>query len=174
MNRYIFSVSTSGETKLIDAEVQKALMANYASLDPSFSYFRRIQWTLDADDVANIRLIEQNDYKDPKSALAKKFISSAKATAAGLAEIFARPGFIILYVCIEVFAESYQVTVLQDGHPRAISGSRELMQAPLIRADLGMAEIKSKIATIARPLKERLTAQKAQAVAAISGGGMDM
>ena len=176
MKRFIFSVGTNGETRLINADEQKALAANYGSLDPSYSYFRRIQWTLDADDVADIRLIEQNDYKDPTTALAKKYISSAVVMAAGLAEIFARPGFKIIYVCIETFDQIYQITVLQDAHPRAISGSRELAPAPRISADLGMAEIKSKIATIARPLKERLAAQRAQAVAALptSSSGPDI
>jgi hypothetical protein len=164
MKRFIFSVAEN-ETRLISADEQKTRIANYSSLDPSFTYFSRISWTLDVDDLADIHLIERNNYKDPDSALAKKFMSCAIATAAGLAEVFARPGLTIIYVCIEILDESYNVTVLQDRHPRAISGSRELAPVPPIRADLGKIAIKNAIARVAGRLKTQLAQNKTQAVA---------
>jgi len=165
MKRFIFSVS-SGEPKLISDETQKILAANYASLDPSFEYLRPIRWTLDPGDLADIHLIEQNGYKDPNSALAKKFMGSATATAAGLADIFARPGFTIIYVCIEVMDDSYKLSVLQDAHPKAINGGKTLA-APSINADLVRTAIKNRIAAIVAPLKMQLAHSKARAVAAL-------
>jgi hypothetical protein len=165
MKRFIFSVS-SGEPKLIGDDEHKILAANYASLDPSYEYFRTIRWILDAVDLADIHLIEQNNYKDPNSALAKKFMGCATATAAGLAEIFARPGYVIIYVCIEMSDDSYKLSVLQDVHPKAINGGKTLA-APSINADLARTAIKNRIAGIVAPLKVRLTQEKAQAVAAL-------
>ena len=175
MKRYIFSVTEDGDTTLIDADEQKARIARYGSLDPSLTYLRRIHWILDADDLADIELIERHNYKDPTSALAKKFIASAKATAAGLAEVFARKWFVFLYVCIEVTDETYTLTVLQDAHPIGIVGGRQLT-APTISDAMGRTAIKNAIARIAGQLKVQIAQTAAQAVAALpaSSGGMDM
>jgi hypothetical protein len=175
MKRFIFSVD-SGQPKLITADEQKAIAASYASLDPSLRYLRTIHWTLDSDDIDDINLIEQNNYKDPNSALAKKFMGCATATAAGLAGIFAQPGFVILYVCIEISEGSYTLSVLQDTHPRAISGNKGLAPALRISPQKVTVAIKNVLASTVQPLKVRLASQKAQAVAALpnSSTGLDV
>ena len=175
MKRYIFDVA-GGEPALINEDAQRTLAANYASLDPSFKYFRSIRWTLDSGDLADIRLVEQSNYKDPNSVLAKKFMSAATATAAGLAECFVHTRIRVLYVVIEVFEDAYEVAVLQDAHPRAISGSRQLAPAPRISPKLVAVALKNAVARLAGPLREELERQRAQAVAALpsSGSGLDL
>ena len=173
MKRYIFSVD-SGQAKVMPEELFKSTWASYSSQDPGLKYLRVIQYKLDPDDLMDINLLERHRYKDSNRAIAERFQSYATETAAGLADIFKAPYFHVLYVCVETTEDTYELSVLQNMHPRSISGSRTMAPVPRISEVKGAMEIRHRIAEKVAPLKRTLAEQKAKAVADLRGGDMDM
>ncbi len=173
MKRYIFSV-VSGHAKLMTDEWLRLTWASFGTEDPSLAYLRITRFRLDPDDLADIYLLEKHRYKNPSIAIAKRFESYATETAAGLAEIFKNPRFKVLYVCVETTQDTYDLTVLQDIHPIAISGSKD-SPVPTIDQKKATIFIKNVIAQKAQPLKRELEAAKQKAAAEIaSSGGIDI
>jgi hypothetical protein len=122
--------------------------------------------------------LERHRYKDPRAVIAERFQSYAIETAAGLADIFKRPIYRVLYVSVEVTETTYDISVLQDTHPITIAGGL-IQPVPGISHVRASLEIKHRIAEKASPLKQILGQAKAKAVektieARDAGGGMDM